>query len=110
MNSTRRPILSLKVHRLVPIRHRFAFRGESFGFYQALTRKYDMSALKRHAEWRSPPWGGQSIASGQEAEAQIPIAGSPANNHLGSPRGFLPGGFSNAGPLAGAVTSGTACA
>jgi hypothetical protein len=39
MNSSRRRILSLKVHRLVPIRHRFAFRGESFGFYQAHRQK-----------------------------------------------------------------------
>ncbi len=35
MNSTRRPILSLKAHRLVPIRHRFAFWGENLGFYRA---------------------------------------------------------------------------
>ena len=43
---------------------------------------------------------GPKITPGPPGKAQIPIAESPANNHLGSPRGFLPGGFSNACPLA----------
>jgi hypothetical protein len=39
MNSARCPILTLEVHRRLPIWHRFAWRGENLSFYQASIQK-----------------------------------------------------------------------
>lgn len=48
MNRTQSPILSLKVRRLMPIRHRFACREESFSFYGAHRQKVrDISTKSR---------------------------------------------------------------